>query len=360
LLLGAVAVLILLLVIFWKKAQINQEILTLQPRLGELENQLTYAQSLAELDPITARSEARAVLRGLEDLIATNSNKTQAIKRLKQNYQQAQTFLDNMAGSETTGPLEPVFDLRLAEADFVAQGIVLNDEALFALDAAGQKIVVLDLKNKQTEQINLDKTGSAKAITVDGQTIYLLADGLHSFLLAGDSHSHTKLKDQGDSDRDGTLLQNFATYLYVFNPSARNIYRYLENDEGLSDPIGWLVDKQGLEFETVESMAIDGDLWLTTRSGKIHKYTQGQPETFGVSDLPIAFDSSLKIATHADSPYLYVLERARQRLVILSKDGSFFKEVISESLATADAIATSLTEDAVWVVSGSLVYKISL
>jgi hypothetical protein len=52
----------------------------------------------------------------------------------------------------------------------------------------------------------------------------------------------------------------FNTYLYVFNPQERNIYRYLQNAEGLSDPIGWLTDKQGLEFDTITSMAIDGDV----------------------------------------------------------------------------------------------------
>jgi hypothetical protein len=357
--LGGVVILLLIGIIFWKQRQINLEVQSLQPRLGELEQQLDQAQSLADNDPITARTQAREVLRGLEDLIATNQDKEQAVKRLKQNYQLAQAFLESMSGTETTGPLEPFFDLRLTEAGFVAQQIAVNEKILFALDAAGEKIISLDLENKQTTQISLENAGKVRALTANDETVYVLANGLHAYDLTTDNR-HTQLKEEGDSDRGGTLLDSFTTYLYVFNPEQLNIYRWLVGDEGLSDPIGWLVDKQGLEFGDVESLTIDGDLWLATQSGELLKYTQGVPQAFSITDLPTPFDSTLKVATHVDSEYLYVLERSRQRLVILRKDGSFLREIVSESMATADALATSTSEDAVFIVSGSLVYKISL
>ncbi|OGJ37567.1 MAG: hypothetical protein A2383_00925 [Candidatus Pacebacteria bacterium RIFOXYB1_FULL_39_46] len=358
--LGAGLIIVLLLsLILWKKHQINQEIQALQPKLGELEQQLESAQSIAENDPIMARNDAKEVIKGLEDLIAGNQDKPQALKRLKQNYQEAQDFVQSITSTQLAGPLDPFFDLRLTEADFVAQQIALNEDTLFTLDAAGQKIVTLDLDTKQTTQIPLENIGTARALAVSGETIYVLADGIYAYDLSGETRQETRLKEQGDSDRAGNLLGLFATYLYIINPEERNIYRYLKNTEGLSEPIGWLVDKQNLEFNSITDLAIDGDVWLTTKSGELLKYTQGRPQNFTVNDLSIAFDSELKIATHPDSEYLFVLERARQRLVVLSKDGSFFKEIISESLATVDTIAASLSENAVFAVSGSLVYKIS-
>ncbi|MFH2118211.1 MAG: hypothetical protein ABII10_00515 [Candidatus Paceibacterota bacterium] len=352
-------IILLASLILWKRHQINQEIRALQPKLGELEQQLVSAQSIAESDPIVARDSAKEVILGLEELIATNQDKPQALKRLKQNYQDTQDFVQSITSTQLAGPLNPFFDLRLTEADFVAQQIALNENTLFTLDAAGQKIVTLDLDTKQTAQIPLENIGVARAIAVNGKIIYVLADGIHAYDLSGETRDQTQLKEQGNSDRAGNLLGFFATYLYVVNPEERNIYRYLKNTEGLSDPIGWLVDKQNLEFNTITDMTIDGDLWLATKSGELLKYTQGKPQNFTVNDLSTAFDSELIIATHPDSTYLFVLERARERLVILSKDGNFFKEIVSESLATVDTIAASLTEDAVFAVSGSLVYKIS-
>jgi len=355
---AGVVVLLLGGIILLKRFQINQEVNTLQPRLGELQQQLAHAQSIAESEPITAREEARAVLQGLEDLIAANPDKKQAIKKLKEEYQIAQAFAESIAGTETQN-LEPFFDLRLAEASFVAKEIALSDNTLLALDAAGQRVVLLDLTTKQTQQIIFDNIGSGKSLSSDQDTLYVLADGLHAYDLKSESHPHTLLKAQGDSDRAGIFLQKFATYLYVLNPAERNIFRYLQNTDGLSDPVGWLVDKQGLDFSVITAMTIDGDLWLTTQDGQILKYTQGQPQVFTVGEQPTPFDSALEIATHPDSEYLLVLEKAHQRVVILRKDGSFYKEIVSSSLASAETIAASLTENAAYVVSGSLVYKIT-
>jgi hypothetical protein len=107
-------------------------------------------------------------------------------------------------------------------------------------------------------------------------------------------------------------------------------------------------------------MAIDGDLWLSTDSGEIFKYTQGRRQDFTVGEMTAPFDSTLKLAAAEQSEYLFVLEKSRRRLVVLNKNGTFVKEIISDSLGSADTLVASPTENAVYVVSGSLVYKISL
>ena len=97
-----------------------------------------------------------------------------------------------------------------------------------------------------------------------------------------------------------------------------------------------------------------------SQNGEVWRYTQGSRQEFAIQDLNTAFDSSLKIATHLESEYLYVLESSKNRLVVLRKDGTFFKEIVSEVLAGANTLAASKTEDVVYVISGSLVYRLSL
>ncbi len=356
---AAVVILVLGGVIGWKQYQINQELETLQPRLGELQMQLEAARDKADTEPLVARAEVREVLRGLEDLIAANQDKQQAVKKLKEEYQLAQAFADSISGTENLDNLEPFFDLRLAEAGFIASDAQTNDEQLIALDASAGKTVVLNLENKQTSPVSLGDIGSTKAMTIEEDQLYLLAGGLHAYDL-GNDNLHTQLKEQGDSDRAGSLLESFGTYLYVFNAEERNVYRYLRSDDELSDPIGWLVDKQDFVFDEIEDMAVDGDIWFTTQNGEVWRYTQGSRQEFAIQDLNTAFDSSLKIATHLESEYLYVLESSKNRLVVLRKDGTFFKEIVSEVLAGANTLAASKTEDVVYVISGSLVYRLSL
>lgn len=359
--LGAgVVILVLVSAILWKRHQIAQEIEAVQPRFGELQQQLAQARELADEQPIAARAQTREVMHGLEDLITAHPDKPGAVKKLKEEYQLAQAFADSISGSQEQGTLEPFFDLRLADADFVARTITANSTHLFALDASGQRLISLDTETKQTTVIPLENIGTARAITANEQAVVVLADGLHAYE-PDDADSHETLKDQGDSDRDGTLLGSFTSYLYVLNPQSRNIFRYLQQTSGdLSEPIGWLVDKQGLDFSALESMTIDGDLWLATNDGTIYQYTQGRSQNFSVGEMSTPFDSSLQLATHPDTDNLFVLEKAKNRLVVLKKDGSFFQEIISTSLGSAQSLTASLTENAVFVVSGSLVYKISL
>jgi hypothetical protein len=343
----------------WKQYRINQEVQALEPYFSKLQQQLTDAQALADEQPLAARIQAKEVMRGLEDLIADNQDKKEAIKVLKEQYQAAQTFAETVSGSENQGPLDPFFDLRLAESGFVTTDATVNENRLLALDASGNKAVLLELENKQTSPLPFEDIGEARAITIEEDDFYVLADGLHVYDLT-DNNQHLQLKEQGDSDRAGTLLESFGTYLYVFNPEERNVYRYLRNDDELSEPIGWLVEKQNFDFSAIQDMAIDGDIWFTTDSGEIWKYTQGSRQNFTAQELTTPFDSSLKIATHPESEYLFVLENSKQRLVVLNKEGLFLKEVVSESFSSAESLAASRTENAVYVISGSLVYKISL
>ena len=75
---------------------------------------------------------------------------------------------------------------------------------------------------------------------------------------------------------------------------------------------------------------------------------------------PTPFNSSLLITTDVDSEYLFVLEPAQSRVVILTKEGEFFKEVASPTLASATGIAFSSSNNLVLVASGSQVFSIGL
>ncbi|MCC6711108.1 MAG: hypothetical protein IT416_02025 [Candidatus Pacebacteria bacterium] len=345
-------------VIFWKQQTIKQELEPITPILAEIDARFEIIKNDQTTSDIQLRDNAKELMRELENLIATNKDKKYSLEEIKKYYQEIQAFADSISGVENQAKLDPFFDLRLAEPEFVAKRVSLSNNQLFALDASGKYGIYLNLENKQANKINFEQLElPAKNISLSDNLLFVLGNGIHLFDLEQEN-THTKLKDEGDSDRDGSLFQTYGSYLYIINPEKRNIYRYLLKDDKLSEPIGWLLDKQDLDFSNLESISVDGDLWLTDKTGRILKYTQGQKQTFEPQSLPSPLGKNIKLSTTENSNYLYILDRDQHKVVILQKDGLFVKELSSDSLSAGDTIVALEEKEGALVVSGSLIYEI--
>ncbi|MBT4124316.1 MAG: hypothetical protein HN981_04520 [Candidatus Pacebacteria bacterium] len=355
-----IVITILVGIIFWKQQSLQKELKPILPTLQNIDQRFETLLTQSTSDPLATRTGIRSLLHELEDLISQNQDKQQVLEEIKKHYQKIQDFSETISGVETQGPLDPFFDLRLTEPSFVTKETSINGTTLFALDAAGKYGITIDLDTKKTKKFSLEVIEKQiNNIALNEKILYTLGNGIHSFEVS-DSENHNQLKEEGDSDRGGTFLQVYSSYLYIFNPEKRNIYRYVVKDGKLSEPIGWLIDKQNLDFTNIESMIIDGDVWLSNKKGEILKYTQGQKQDFSAQNLPQPFDGPIKLATNEESDFLYILDKNNQRVVVLQKDGTFVKEITSESLSSGENIVALEDETGILVISGSLIYKISL
>ncbi|NCN06975.1 MAG: hypothetical protein GW946_04000, partial [Candidatus Pacebacteria bacterium] len=138
------------------------------------------------------------------------------------------------------------------------------------------------------------------------------------------------------------------------------VFRYTQSAESVSDPIGWIIDPLSVSYEDITSLSIDGDIWFGTSAGEILRYASGRKQSFAVSGQEEAFANSLLLTTSADDKNLYVLDTDKQRLVILSKDGVFLREVRSPSIATVTSFFVDEVNGAAYLTSGSTVYMIAL
>jgi hypothetical protein len=145
------------------------------------------------------------------------------------------------------------------------------------------------------------------------------------------------------------------------NRTQNNIFRYDTSEEGdESKPVGWVQSGQGIDFMQVQSMAIDGDVWLTTQTGEVQKLTGGKVSEFTITGLKEPFSSPITLFTKPDLTNLYILEPQKSRMVVLNKTGQFIKEVKSNNLAGATAVVASEKYQKAFALSGSLVYEMGL
>lgn len=338
-----------------KREQLSAAASASAPAQVRLEGAKHLAQSN---DIVAARKEGQQAVAEFTSLKVAFDKKDYALVYLDEQLELAQKFLTDISAQETVSTLQLFFDLRLTSENFIVSQVSLSKTSALFLDKGKHSVVLLDLAKKSSQTLLIPSSDNLRAIGTDENSLFLLSDGIVRFALA--DQKSTTLKPAGDSDKGGTILSTFATYLYVLNPEKRNIYRYIIKDDELSEPIGWLTDKTGVNFEQIRSMTIDGDVWLGATDGKIFRFTQGKPTAFEIQGLSQPFSTPVYLYTNEDLETICVLEPDKKRLVLLKKNGELVREITSESLAATNGIIANKELNAAYVVSGSILYQIPL
>jgi hypothetical protein len=118
--------------------------------------------------------------------------------------------------------------------------------------------------------------------------------------------------------------------------------------------------RNGVKLDTIVSMAINGSVWLGGNDGAIYKLARGERQVFSPQGLEEPFTSSVLLAVNPEGEKLAVVEPAKQRLVILDKDGNYQQQVNSPQIGGVTDVFLSADEKSVFLIGGSVVYKVDL
>jgi len=352
--------LILILGSVWS-FQTKQQQKQAQAIADSFSDRIPQAQALLSSDPVTARQLVTQLIEDLKQAETTFANKKAGLKIIQKEKVKALEYYDQISGQQEVDQLPLFFDLRLVKPEIIASDVhLIGEEGLF-LDPEIHQMVKLNLTTKQSFLIALPQEANIVDLATGLDHFFLLSDVIFQGTVQSDQIK--KVVDNSDRLTKAKFVDFFDGNLYVLNPEQRNIFRYKPSDSEdklFADPQAWLKTFQGVDFAQVNSMTIDGDIWLGTKTGQIFRLRSGRLESYEIKGLPASFDSSLVVSTNADSDKLVVLEASKQRIVILNKNGNFEKEIKSSSLSSATDLVLSNDSQQVLVVSGSLVYKLDL
>lgn len=323
---------------------------------------LESTRSQALEDPLGARTQVETYRQQLQTIWDQNDSSI-AREIIERTQLQADALYEEVSGFEQPDALDQFYDLRLASLDFVSSRTTGDDSQAVFLDTEKQKLLLLSLINKSVEELDLLELDPVRDVTLIEGRVAILAGGVLGLTKeeGEESASWENLISVGDSNRDGTFMRSFGQNIYVFSPKQRNIYKYIQDRSGAySTPVAWLTSPLGVPFDEVTSMAVDGDIWLTTIDGQIKRFSSGKAQEFKLSGMDQPFAGPLTIITSQDLQALYVLEPAADRVVVLNKDGQFLKEIKSSVLGTATTIIVSQEIQKILAVSGSILYQIDL
>lgn len=317
------------------------------------------AKDNIENNPIEAREEITSVIDQLKAQEKLFENKKSGQKYISERISEVEEYYNSISGKEVFNELDVFYDFQLIESDFIATGADLVDGKAYFLDKGKKKLIELEVDSKKVNSINIG--GEINLIDFSfNEELILLADGIFSQEI--DSEQPEEIIASGKSNEEAKLISVFNNNIYVLNSEQRNIYKYSYdsgNDE-YGDPIRWVKSAKNLEFDQVVSMAVDGDIWLSTKQGKIFKLSSGNGEELAINGLVDALSGLTYLFTKPDYDNIYLLEPISSRLIVIDKEGNFVKEVKSVSLASASNLIVDEDRSKVLVISGSLVFEVGL
>ncbi|HEX7018250.1 MAG TPA: hypothetical protein VF209_05085 [Patescibacteria group bacterium] len=334
------------------RAQVSQQ-------LAAFVAQAQTIKAEAATDPVGAREKMQQKIAEITQF-KTNVPQQHGIPGLvDESIAQVQQAYDDISGLEAIDALDQFFDLRLVSSDFIATKIVSAEEKLLFIDEGKKQLISLSLPNKQHTTLDLSGRESVRDVVADGSDILVLGDGVYRY--SSSAAEPTQIIANDEQVQTASLLAFFNDTYYIVSPEKQNIFRYRPNEEDEYEiAVGWVKAGQAIDFNQALSFHIDGDIWVSTKEGQLLRYNSGEQQDFTPTGVSTPFEHAVWLVTDENKENIYVLEPDNKRLVVLTKDGTFLKEIQSSSLLTATGLAVNEDETKAYVISGSLVYELPL
>jgi hypothetical protein len=343
--------------LFFRSQQVK-EVQAAQAVIQPAEDELNQIKQIAETQPSEARQRTETLIAMLEGELPQFEKQQTARKEVQKELTKVKEYYQTISGQQEVNVLPTFFDLRLFQSDFLANRVDIQKNTIFFLDPDKKQILALDSASKQTTLLPSGALPSLKDFTVSDKNAYLLGGGISAFTL-GTNTPPTLLKNPDLDTEPATMIRSYGDYIYLLNPEKRNIFRYIAGDDDkISSPAAWLKPDEKFDVSVVQSMAIDGDVWLSTKTGEIKRFTSGRASTFAITGLKEPLSTPAKIFTKDGLQNIYILEPEKNRFIVLNKTGEFIKEVRSSALAAASDLVADETSKTAYILSGSLVYDV--
>jgi hypothetical protein len=332
-----------------RQRKVNQERSLYIEKLTQARHELDEAKSLFSLNPERARELFASSAKIVEEL-ENQGIKDDELASLKQELDVSR---QKVLG-EHDASAEQFLDLELLNDTTIDQ-LTSTTDAIYILDKGKDRVVEIKVDTKKTEVVaGPAQINDAKQIAAYSGRIFVLEDD--GIFEVGDSREEATQKDW-----EGNILFNaYAANLYVLAKDESKILRYAGADSGFSSGSEWLAPGIEPDLSQVDSMAIDGSIWILTASGNIEKYTQGSPQTIEDFSVSPEMLSPTIIYTNEELGNVYLLDNETARVIAFDKDGNYKSQYKSEVFRKANGLFVSESLGKIIVSESDKLYSVDL
>lgn len=318
--------------------------------LAQAQSDVNQAINLASASPDQARSlflDSEQKLAQIDALKVKDSK----IETLRQQIESAKA---SVLGEYDVTP-DLFSDLTLLSSGFKGDVITSSGGSVYILDKNGKRVVSIAIDTKKSKVVaGPSVIDQANDLAAYQASVFVLGnDGIYEV-----DSAKTKVIDKtwsGDA-----LIAAFAGNMYVLDKSGNEIYRYAGSNNAFGDKQNWLSASTHADFANVTDWSIDGSMYVVNPNSRILKYSLGSPQSFTISGVVPEIGNADAIYADPDNQYLYLLDRAGKRVVVVDKKGHYKAQYIGDGVQNATNLIVSEANKKIILLTGDKLLSIDL
>jgi cell division protein FtsB len=330
-------------------AVIVLSMLWLRTRAAEEQFQQTLAgavAAIADAEKLTDETLARARLRAAREFL----DKARTLRPADAELARLQTrYSDSLNRVDHVTPLYSVVLLwEFKESNRRLERVVAGGDSLFVLDRGrseiyrfvfgqlkesvtpAEKPVILRKGEQVGDLVVSDLLDIAWMEAVGNQRSRLLALDTNGGLVSFDVTYKTSRVPLAGRDQWG-LPQLVATYggnFYIVDTKVNMVWRYRPGDKGFENPPEkYFTANTAVDMASIQSIAIDGNIWLLMADSRLLKFFVGESKPFELRGLPDALSAATAVVAPVDGNQVYIADAGNGRIVEFDKEGKFLRQL---------------------------------
>lgn len=251
---------------------------------------------------------------------------------------------------------ELFLDLGLLSSGFNGDSLSSSGGFVYILDKTGSRVVSIAIDTKKSKVVAGPTVLSGpQGIASYEDNVYVIQqDGIYDV-----SSGKTKVIDKtwnGDA-----YIYAFAGNIYVLDKSGNAIYRFTGQPGGtFATGQNWLSATTKADFSSATGWGLNGAVYVLYPNAKILRYSLGSPQNFSVTGVSPEIGNIDAIYADSDNQYVYLLDRAGKRVVMIDKNGKYKAQYISEQIGSAAGLVVSEADKKIILLTGQKLLSIDL
>lgn len=245
----------------------------------------------------------------------------------------------------------PELAAQVNSEQIISQKIIADDKNIYLFSPYSPNLAKISKESGKIENIqnNNEKINFAGKLLNNSLLFFSKPNKIS--LLADSVFSETSLS----ASQDFNQLTVFNSNLYFLDKDIGKIIKYPYVNEKWGQAEDWMQNNYAAQ---AKSIAVDGSVWLLNPDNTLSRFYAGRfRETVKVDIFPQPENFS-KISIIPSLPYIYILDPAQKRIIIINKSGQIVKQFQSEKFDTLLDFSVSDDGKIIYLLNGQKVYKI--
>jgi hypothetical protein len=312
--------------------------------------------ALAEKNEKKANSLLQAAFKRIVPFMDIDTPSTEQLAILQEEIAKKLFEINNV---KVLDEIKPIFTLPRKDTSLIPTKLLLVDEAIYFYNPFSSELLLYNMRGDTSQQFQVSRNIKHAAFVAHQVVLYVEPNTLLTLKENGSWSQETTLA-QEFTEQAPEDVRGFSNSMYTLDEQSGEIIQYsnLLTQKGTA-PVQWIHKQSQKRAQGAKTFAIDGDIWVLKPTGKLERYFKGlYRETIELDIFP-ALTSPIKLATHEDARYLFLLDTEYQRIIVTTKFGEVVAQYQSPAFDNMLDFGVSKDGSLIYVLSGNNVYRIS-